>query len=84
MGGEKRTHRLDGIGDAGHQRMTVLRVIDRRRKHIFQLGGAVIAQQRQPCAESTGDAGGKKPCSRNNVEALILEILHRRLCREGP
>ena len=59
----------DGGAGALHNRMAALRVIDRRRQHVFESHGAVVAQQQHPGIEHARHAGRQQAGARHHVEA---------------
>ena len=66
---EQLLHHADGGAGALDQRMAVARVGNRRRQHVGQMHGAVVAQQQHPGLEHAGHAGGEQPGARHQVEA---------------
>ena len=78
---EQLRHRGDGGVGTLQQWITVLRVTDRRRQHVSDAHGAVIAQQHHPGLERAGHAGGKEPGARNEVEAFAAVMRDRRAGR---
>ena len=66
---EQLLHGGDGGIGALHQRVAVARIGDRRRQHVGEPQGAVVAQQRHPGVEHAGNAGGEQAGARHHVEA---------------
>ena len=65
-----------GIG-ALDQRMAVLGVADRRRQHVGDRHGAVVAQQHHPGLEHAGHAGREQAGAGHDVEAFAAVMRDR-------
>ena len=79
--------RLDGR-DGGvralDQGMAVAGVIDRRRQHVGEPHGAVVAQQQHPGVEHAGHAGRKQAGAGHHVEAEAAVMRDGGLGRRRP
>ena len=58
----------DGGAGALDQRMALGRVAERRRQHVGERHGAVVAQQQHPGLERAGHAGGEQPGAGHQIE----------------
>ena len=70
MGLEEILEPRDGVGDARHQRMAVLRVVDGGLQHVAQSHGAMVAQQQHPGVERARDHGGQQAIAGNQRQAF--------------
>ena len=66
---------VDGGAYALDQRIAVLSIADRRRQHIGNAHGAVVAQQRHPGVERAWDAGGEQSGAGHKVEAQFVAVI---------
>lgn len=67
----------DGVGDARHQRVAVLGVIDGGFQHIAHAHRAVVAQQLHPGVERAGNDGGQQAVAGDQLEAFGAVALER-------
>ena len=66
--------RADGGVGAFDQRVPFAGIEDRRREHVGELHGAVVAQQHHPGVEHARHAGGEQSGARHHVETEGLEL----------
>jgi hypothetical protein len=63
--------------------VTLVGVIDRRRQHVGEPHGAVVAQQQHPGIEHSGHASREQPGAGHHVEAEAAVMRDGRLGRRG-
>src|SRR5690606_27156248 len=72
---EQLAHLRDRRGNTVVHRVPVTRVVDRRRQHVGELPGAVVAQQHQPGVDGAGDGGGQRTGTGHQGESLAAVVL---------
>ncbi|MCY1513454.1 hypothetical protein D9M68_479550 [compost metagenome] len=83
VGFEKVLQAGDGIGNARHQRMAMLGVIDGGLQHVAHAHRAVVAQQQHPGVEGARDDRGQEPVARDQLQAFGAVTLQRGRGRRG-
>ncbi|KAG0922741.1 hypothetical protein G6F57_021836 [Rhizopus arrhizus] len=73
----------DGVGNARHQRMAMLGVIDSGLQHVAHAHRAVVAQQQHPGVERARDHGGQQAVARDQLQPFGAVAFKRGRGRRG-